>query len=300
MRPLLFLVSGSLAIAAFFAAREVVVQRQDFSKVEIKATKAAGNVYMLEGSGGNIGVSTGPDGTLIIDDQFEELAPKIREAIKKLGDRPLRYLLNTHHHPDHTGGNTKFNDATIIAHENTRKRLASDPRRVGKVEGLPVVTFADSVSVHFNGEEIRVFYVKNAHTDNDSAIYFTKSNVLHCGDLVSLGRLPFVDLRAGGSVRGLIAGVELLIKTVPADTVVIPGHGPMATMKEVQAYLEMLKDARSIVKKGVEAGKDFKALTEEKALSKYEHLGVGFVNIPTFIELLCTDVAAEIEEAKRK
>src|SRR5437879_1828039 len=196
--------------------------QQDFSTVEVKSIHVAGNIYMLTGSGGNIGVSVGPDGILIVDDQFAPLAEKIEAALKELNPGPgkLKFVLNTHYHGDHTGGNAHFGrQASIIAHSNVRKRLGGKPG--DSKPALPVITFDDSLSVHFNGEEIKLVHVPPAHTDSDSIVYFTGANVIHFGDTFFSGRFPNIDLAGGGDVRGYIRNVEDAIKKVPADAKLI-------------------------------------------------------------------------------
>ncbi len=191
-----------LTVAILFLSTQGSIFAQgDFSKVEIKATKVADNVYMLEEAGGNIGVSVGGDGLLIVDDQFAPLAERIKAALQQLGMGKLKYVLNTHWHGDHAGGNVKFGtEATIIAHDNVRKRLANDQQVMGEKvtvapkDALPVITFDQTLTVHFNGEEIRAMHLPHGHTDGDSVIYFTKSNVVHMGDDFFVGRFPFVDL----------------------------------------------------------------------------------------------------------
>src|SRR5262249_53014294 len=200
------------AIAALGTAALAVAQ-QDFDKVEIKATEVAGTVYMLEGAGGNIGVSAGDDGLLIVDDQFAPLAPKIEAALKGIADKPLKFVLNTHWHGDHTGGNAAFGmKAPIIAQTNVRKRLleGNAQRQIPPApkEALPVVTFDEDVTIHFNGEDIHVVHYPHGHTDGDAIIYFPSSNVLHMGDDFFNGRFPFIDVSSGGSVKGLIANIE--------------------------------------------------------------------------------------------
>jgi cyclase len=181
----------------------VVHGQQDFSNVQIKAIHVAKNIYMLQGAGGNIGVSVGPDGILIVDDQFAPLAGKISAALKELNPGKLKFVLNTHYHGDHTGGNTQFGrEAHIVAHTNVRKRLGGNNPE-GKA-GLPVITFDDALSIHFNGEEIKAIHVPPAHTDSDCVIYFTGANVIHFGDTFFSGRFPNIDLNGGGSVRGFI------------------------------------------------------------------------------------------------
>src|SRR4026209_1900451 len=192
-----------LLLVLLLVAVPVNAQQTDWSKVEIKSTKVNGNVYMLEGAGGNIGVSVGADGILIVDDQFAPLADKIRAALKSLGEGKLKFILNTHWHGDHTGGNASFGpEAPIIAHDNVRRRLATEQKSeffkrttpASPKEALPVITFDKSLSVHFNGEEIKVIHFPQGHTDGDSVIFFTSSNVVHLGDDFFAGRFPFVDL----------------------------------------------------------------------------------------------------------
>src|SRR5258707_10527999 len=216
-----FLVAAIIALCS--SARPTLAQ--DFSKVEIKATKVAGNVYMLEGAGGNIGVSVGADGILIVDDQFAPLADKIKAALKGLGEGKLKFILNTHWHGDHTGGNVVFGpEAPIIAQTNVRKRLATEQKSElfksttppSPKEALPVITFDQSLSVHFNGEEIRVIHFLRGHTDVDSVTFFTGSNVVHMGDDFFAGGFPFVDLESGGSVEGLIKNIAEIIPKLPA------------------------------------------------------------------------------------
>src|SRR5664280_343668 len=237
------LLSVSLLLAAGVAAAQ-----QDFSKVQIKVTKVAGTVYMLEGAGGNIGVSVGEDGVVIVDDQFAPLAPKIREALKGITDKPIKFVLNTHFHGDHTGGNAQFSsEAPIIAQENVRKRLkeggvvAGSEAKPAPKEALPVITFNDRATVHLNGEDIRAIHFPHGHTDGDSVIFFPQSNVVHMGDDFVTYDFPFVDVRSGGSVSGMIAGVEKVLSMTPPDAKIIPGHGPLATPADVRKFVQMLK-----------------------------------------------------------
>src|SRR6185436_1780034 len=225
--------------------------QQDFSKVEITATKVAGNIYMLQGSGGNIGVSVGTDGILIVDDQFAPLADKIKKALKDLGDGKLKFVLNTHWHGDHTGGNVAFGpDAPIIAHDNVRRRLSTEQKSeffkrttpASPNEALPVITFDKSLSVHFNGEEIKVIHFPHGHTDGDSVIFFTNSNVVHLGDDFFVSRFPFVDLESGGDVEGLIKNIAEIMPKLPADVKIIPGHGAISTVADLKAYHRMLTE----------------------------------------------------------
>src|SRR5687767_10399330 len=249
--------SAFLLLALAVTAGSAVAQDRDFSKVEIKATKVAGNVYLLEGAGGNIGVSVGEDGILIVDDQFAPLADKIRASLKSLNQGKLRFVLNTHWHFDHTGGNAVFGqEASIIAHDNVRKRMSTEQRSeffkqsfpASPKPALPVITFDQSLTVHFNGEEIRAIHFPQGHTDGDSIIFFTKSNVVHLGDDFFSGSFPFVDLDSGGSVEGLTKNIAELITKIPADAKLIPGHGPISTLDDLKAYHRMLIETSGIVR----------------------------------------------------
>jgi len=269
-------------------------QGQDFSKVQIKATKVAGNVYMLEGSGGNIGVSVGPDGILIVDDQFAPLADKIKAALKELGQGKLKFVINTHWHGDHTGGNPVFGvDSTIVAHTNVRKRLGMEStNRAGQKvpaapkEALPVITFDESLSVHFNGEEIKAVHYPNGHTDGDGVIFFSQSNVVHMGDDFFAGMFPFVDLSSGGSVEGLVKNVGNALTKIPANAKIIPGHGPISTVEDLKAYHQMLIETVDVFRKQMQSGKSLDDIKAAGLPAKYDSWGKGFINTPTWIETI--------------
>jgi cyclase len=259
--------------------------QQDFSTVEIKTIHVAGNIYMLTGSGGNIGVSAGPDGLLLVDDQFAPLAGKIAAAVKELSPGKIKFVLNTHHHGDHTGGNTYFGQqAPIIAQTNVRKRLGGQPGD-SKPE-LPVVTFDDSLSIWFNGEEIKLLHVPPAHTDNDTIIYFTGANVVHFGDTFFSGRFPNIDLNGGGDVRGYIRNVEQALRKVPADAKLIPGHGPLSTAKELKEFHEMLVETSGIVEKAIAAGKTLDQIKSEGLPDKWKSWSVPSITTDRWLEIL--------------
>src|SRR6185436_8830911 len=232
--------ASSLVFTALIFVASTGFAQRDFANVEIKTLPVAKNIYMLEGAGGNIGVSIGPDGNLMVDDQFAPLAPKIDAALQKLNPGKLRFLLNTHHHGDHTGGNAVFGakEATIIAQSNVRRRLAGDAN--SKKEALPVITFDHSASVHFNGEEIKLLHHGPGHTDGDSIIHFTGANVVHMGDQFFNGGFPFIDLNSGGSVAGYIKTVATVLEKIPPDAKIIPGHGKLATVEDLKAFHAML------------------------------------------------------------
>ena len=279
------------AVVMVAGAGRAVAQQQDFSKVEVKAQQVNGNVYMLTGAGGNIGVSAGPDGVLIVDDQFAPLAEKIRAALKGINGGKLKFILNTHFHGDHTGGNKEFGpEAPIIAQTNVRKRLMADQTRGGRTtpaepkEAWPVVTFDQSVSVHFNGEEIKAIHFPHGHTDGDSVIFFTGSNVVHMGDDFFAGRFPFVDLDSGGSVDGLTKNIEELIGRIPANAAIIPGHGPVSKLDDLKAYHRMLMETTGIVRKKMAAGKSLAEIKSEGLGEEWKSWGTGFINSDAWIE----------------
>lgn len=286
-------------IASMLAlASAAVAQQQDFSKVEVKATKVAGNVYVLTGSGGNIGATVGDDGIAIVDDQFAPLAPKIQAALRQLSPKPVRFVINTHWHGDHTGGNAEFADtATILAHANVRKRLVTGgktpfiefPPVSGKA--LPVVTFEQGLSLWWNGEEIRAIHPGVGHTDGDAVLWFTKSNVVHMGDDYFANGFPFVDLASGGSVVKLIASLDVILGQVPADAKLIPGHGPVSDVEGLRKYRAMLEGAVAAVKKARAAGKSVEQMQKEKILAPWEDWNKGFVKADVFIATISEDLA---------
>ena len=292
MRKHLLFVSALLFILSSAHGR---LAQQDFSKVEITATKVAGNIYMLQGSGGNIGVSVGGDGILIVDDQFAPLADKIKKALKDLGDGKLKFVLNTHWHGDHTGGNVAFGpDAPIIAHDNVRRRLSTEQKSeffkrttpASPNEALPVITFDKSLSVHFNGEEIKVIHFPHGHTDGDSVIFFTNSNVVHLGDDFFVGRFPFVDLESGGDVEGLIKNIAEIIPKLPADVKIIPGHGAISTVADLKAYHRMLTETTAIVREKMKAKKTLAEIKAEGLPAEWKDWGSGFIKTDVWLETI--------------
>jgi cyclase len=288
----------SLLLSASLLAAGTSLRAQDMSKVEVKATKVAGSVYMITGAGGNIGVSVGEDGIIIVDDQYAPVAPKIEAALKTLSDKPLRFILNTHYHPDHTGGNEHFGKtAPIVAQENVRKRLKEGtttmfgPMPAQPKGALPVVTFNDTLTLHLNGEDIRAVHYPGGHTDGDSVIWFTQSNVVHMGDNFFNGFFPVIDLDNGGGVRGMIRVVEKVAAMIPADTKVIPGHGPLGDRDSLRKFAEMLKATSDAVQAGITAGKTVEQLKTEKVLAPWEEWGKGFIKTDRFVELLFRDLS---------
>jgi glyoxylase-like metal-dependent hydrolase (beta-lactamase superfamily II) len=265
----------------------------DFSDVKITTTHVAGTVYMLEGAGGNIGVSAGEDGLMMIDDQFAPLAEKIQAALKEINSGDLRFLLNTHWHGDHTGGNEFFGKgATIIAHDNVRERLTTEQLLFGKTrppkekDGWPVITFESSVSIYFNGEEIKLMHKPNAHTDGDAAVFFSGSNVVHTGDLLFSGMFPFVDLDHGGNVMNLIQTVEQLLVEIPEDARIIPGHGPLSGISELKAYHRMLIETTGTIRDMMDAGQSLEQIKDAGLGAKWESWAWDFISEEKWIEIV--------------
>jgi cyclase len=281
-----------------------LIAQGDFSKVEIKATKVAGNVYMLEGAGGNIGVSVGDDGIAIVDDQFAPLADKIRAALKGISKKPVRFVINTHWHFDHVGGNEKFGkESTILAHENVRARmLAGAPAKMigqnqlpptppAAKQALPLITFTDRATIHFNGEDIRALHVPKGHTDGDSVVFFTKSNVVHMGDSFVTYGFPFIDLESGGSVKGFIANLDRLIPEIPAGAKIIPGHGGVSTIDDVKKFTAILKEIVAAVEAELKKGTTLEQMKQKKLLAKWEpEWGTGFIKADDFLGTVYADL----------
>lgn len=249
---------------ALLVASAACAAQQDFSNVRITAHQLADNIYYLEGQGGNIGVSIGDDGVFIIDDQFAPLSEKILDALEGLSDEPLRFVFNTHHHGDHVGGNANMaaEGAVIVAHENVRTILRAgftngDLTRALTAEqrmGLPVVTFADSVNFHLNGDDIHVFYNGPGHTNGDSFVYFIQDNIIHTGDVFRTIAYPRVDTAAGGSWLGIMASYEKLLAISNAQTRFLPGHGVVSTQQDLRDQLNMLKTIRNRMQTAIDQG----------------------------------------------
>lgn len=269
--------------------------QQDFSDVQIKTTHMAGNVYMLAGSGGNIGLSVGEDGVLMIDDQYAPLEPKIREAIRKLGKGKPKFIINTHWHGDHVGGNERFGrDGTIIAHANVRKRVSAPQELFGDAvkplskNGLPVITYDQSMSVYFNGEEIRLLHFPAGHTDGDTVVLFTRSKVVHVADLMFAGRFPFIDLEHGGTVEGYVRNVAAVIKLVPPDFKVIPGHGPPSTLADLNGFHKMLTGTTEYIKMRIKQGRSKDWIQQHGLTDRWRRWGEGFISQDQWIDTVYT------------
>lgn len=266
--PVLLVVAPSLALG------------QNFDTVQVTSTKVAGNVHMLVGAGGNIGLMAGDDAAFVVDDQFAPLTPKILAAIKAITPQPVRFVMNTHWHFDHTGGNENMGQAgaLIFAHENVRKRMSTEQfiealnrKQPASPRGaLPVITFNDTVSFHLNGDSIVVFHVAPAHTDGDAMVMFTKANVVHTGDVFVSAGFPFVDRSSGGTINGIISATERLLTVTNADTKIIPGHGPLSDRARVKAYHDMLVVMRDRMKKEIAAKHTVDQVLASKITAEYD------------------------------
>jgi cyclase len=272
--------SSFAALTCVALAALPLAAQQNFDTVQVRPVRVAEGIYMLTGSGGNIGVSLGDDGTLLIDDQFAPLTAKIQAAVRGLTSQSIKYLINTHWHGDHVGGNENFGNAgvLILAHDNVRGRMAKEqfvPRLnrtmpASPKVALPIVTFPETLSVHVNGEDIVAFHVRNAHTDGDVLVRFTRANVIHAGDVFVRYGYPFIDESSGGTFLGLLAATETLLSVTNAETKYIPGHGNLGTRADVETYRKLLVTIRDRVQAAVKAKKSLKDLLAAKPLADYD------------------------------
>jgi cyclase len=295
--------TSAFLLGLTIAVRLAAAQEPDYSKVQMKVTHVAGTVYMLEGAdAGNIGASVGEDGIVIVDDQYAPLAEKIQAALKGITEKPVRFIINTHYHGDHTGGNAYFQkQAPIIAHDNVRKRLETggpagnggsihmDIKPAAK-EALPILTFDHDVTVHLNGEDIRALYFPAGHTDGDSIIFFPKSNVVHMGDDFVTYGFPFIDVDSGGSIDGMIAAVEKVIGELPPDVKIIPGHGPVSTLADLRAYSNMLQSTREAVADALDHRQTLDQMKQAKLLDPWKKYSGDFINEDAFLETLYNSI----------
>jgi len=297
---------AAVVAALILAASPIprLAAQQDMSDVEIETHLVSDGVWMLVGQGGNIGVSAGEDGIFLIDDQYAPLTEKIRAAVAKINDRPIRFVLNTHWHGDHTGGNENLGTAgaLLVAHENVRERMSVEQfmERFDRTvpaspeAALPVVTYTDAVTFHLNGDEIHAFHVAPAHTDGDSVVHFRKANVLHMGDVFFHGMYPFIDLGSGGSAQGVLDAVNRALELADAETKVIPGHGPLADKPALTAYRDMLADVIGKVEALAAEGKSLEEVQAAKPSAAHdEALGGGFIKPDDFVATVYESVTGE-------
>jgi cyclase len=275
----------ALSLAGLFVS--TVFSQGRFDDVEVKAQAVGGSVHMLVGAGGNVGVSAGPDGILIVDDQYADLAEKIAVSLADISKEQTRYVINTHFHGDHTGSNaffSKHKDATIFAHENVRVRLSAGEETDPAM--LPVVTYEKGVKFHMNGETVHVFHLANAHTDGDSAVWFEQPDVLHTGDLFFKDWFPFIDLDSGGSVVGYIAATETLLDMIDDDTKIIPGHGALANKADYVRFIDMLKMTYAYVQAKKTAGMSEDDLVAAGLEKKWKSWSWNFITEEKWIRTL--------------
>lgn len=289
------LLKTTILTAGIILAGTASASAQDrFAKVEIKAEHTRGGIYALFGSGGNIGASIGDDGVFLIDDQFAPLTDKIMAAIAKITDKPVKFVINTHWHGDHTGGNENLgkSGSVIVAHDNVRVRMnASQLDKVAKGDmkavagaSLPVITFNDEISFHLNGKEARAYHISNAHTDGDSIIVFESENVIHMGDTFFNGRFPYIDVGSGGSVDGALAAINKGLSLANDDTIIIPGHGPIANKADLASYGSMIKTVRDRVAMHKADGKSLEDTIAAKPADEYaEKWNWNFINAERFV-----------------
>jgi len=270
-------------------------------EIQVTVDQVSGPVYMLTGRGGNLGLCIGEDGVFMIDDQYAPMTPAIRQAVAQLTDKPVRFVLNTHWHSDHTGGNENFGElgAVIVAHDNVRVRLSSDQvmpfmeREVpaSPPDALPVVTFNDTVNFHMNGNTIRAFHVAAAHTDGDAIVHFDEANVVHMGDVFWNRQYPFVDSHSGGSIRGTVAAVDTVLLSIDDETAVIAGHGPLGDRARLIAYRDMLQGIADRIQSLVDAGKTLEETQAAGPTADWDaEWGGGFIKPEAFVRMVYEDL----------
>jgi glyoxylase-like metal-dependent hydrolase (beta-lactamase superfamily II) len=293
-----------LLLVLFMGQTGAYSATQDFANVQIQTEKVADNVFMLIGAGGNIGVSAGKDCVFMIDTSYAPLTNKIKAAIAQISGKPIQYVVNTHWHQDHVGGNENFvkAGATVVAHENVRKRVSTEQfvKLLNKTvpplpeSALPVITFSQDVTFHLNGNEIFIFHIERAHTDGDAIVHFKKSNVIHMGDIYFNGMYPFIDLSAGGSINGMIAAVKRILLLCDQNTKVIPGHGHLSDKAELEEYLKMLVAVRDRINREIKAGKPLDAVIASQPTRDLDQVwGKGFMKPEQFVKVVYDSLVNE-------
>lgn len=288
-----------IALALCALAGASLGQGQDFSKVEVQAIQLNGTTWMLTGAGGNMGLSVGDDAVFLIDDQFAPMAPKIRAAIAAITKKPLQFLLNTHFHFDHTGGNEAFGSTgtLIVAHDNVRRRMSSEQlidfvgssakQASSPKAALPVVTVPAAISFHINGEEVHAFHVPRAHTDGDLIVHFRQGDIVHMGDTFFNGFYPFIDASSGGTADGALAAHDRVLALATEKTKIIPGHGPLADKAALQAHRDMLATVIQRLKDLRRAGKTDAEVRAARPAADFDaRFGGGFTKPEQFVQMM--------------
>ena len=295
---------GILLLVLFMGQTGAYSATQDFANVQIQTEKVTDNIFMLIGAGGNLGVSAGKDCVFMIDTSYAPLTNKIKAAIATVSGKSIQYVVNTHWHQDHVGGNEDFvkAGAVVLAHENVRKRLGTEQfiKLLNKTipplpeSALPVITFSQDVTFHLNGNEIFIFHIERAHTDGDAIVHFKKSNVIHMGDIYFNGMYPFIDLSAGGSISGMISAVEQVLLLCDRNTKVIPGHGHLSDKAELEEYLKMLVTVRDRITREIKAGKPLDAVIASQPTRDLDpEWGRGFMKPELFVKIVYDSLVKE-------
>ena len=284
----------ALCMLAFPAA---AASQQNFDTVQVRTQKVADGVYMLIGAGGNIGLAIGDDAVFVVDDQYAPLTPKVLAAIAALTSKPVRFVVNTHWHGDHTGGNEHMGQAgaLLVAQDNVRRRLSTqqvlaffkDTVPAAPAGALPVITFSDTITFHINGDDVQAFHIANAHTDGDAFIVWRKADVVHAGDVFVTYGFPFIDLDSGGSIDGMIAGCDVLLTLGDDSVKIIPGHGPLSDRAAVREYRSMLKTVRDRVAQQKNAGRTLAQTLATHPTGQFDaKWGGGFIKPDQFVEFV--------------
>jgi cyclase len=295
-------ISAVAAVAVLLTVPRAIPAQQNFDTVQVRSQKVAEGVYMLQGAGGNIGLSIGDDAVFVVDDQYAPLTPKILAAIALLTDKPVRFVVNTHWHWDHTGGNEAMGKAgaLLVAHDNVRRRMSSEQvteffqrtTPASPAGALPVITFSDTVTFHINGDDVQAFHVANAHTDGDAFIWWRKANVVHTGDVFFNGRFPFIDLSSGGSIDGMIAAIDVLLTLGDDSVKIIPGHGGLGDRTAVREYGKMLKTVRDRVRQQKAAGRSLAQTQATRPTAEFDaRWGMGSIKPDQFVAMVYQSVS---------
>lgn len=296
-------IAAVVAGVCMLALPRAALAQQNFDTVQVQSQKVAAGVYMLTGAGGNVGLGVGDDAVFVVDDQYAPLTPKILAAIAAVTNKPVRFVVNTHWHWDHTGGNEHMGQAgaLLIAQDNVRRRLASeqiveffrDTVAPSPLDALPVITFSDTITFHINGDDVQAFHVANAHTDGDAVIVWRKANVVHTGDVFFAGRFPFIDLSSGGSIDGMIAAVDLIFNLSNDSTRIIPGHGPLSDRATLHEYGSMLKTIRDRVSQQKNAGRTLAQTIATHPTAQFDaKWGTGSIKPDQFVEFIYRSLPA--------